>query len=145
METQEKLQSRTKKYKHTKLEFFNIKALANYFSTKDLVLISFLFIGLIHIPFRGIVEKYNTSIFLYHPRNLPFTIFMIGVYIKFIILSYCFFKPNGVNKNIPLLIFICSIWDIIHWFTFSGLAFWEVKLMLEAATFVIVKITQRYV
>lgn len=136
---------RTKKFKYTKLEFLNIKALANYFSKKDKFLLSFLFIGLFHIPFRGLSEQINTSIFLYHPRGIAFTVFMIGVYIKFIVLSYCFWKPNNINHNIPLLIFICSCWDLVHWFTFSGLAFWEVKLMLETLTFVIIKLFKKYV
>lgn len=106
------------------------------YTHKDLLLLSLCFISVLHIFFRGSGMKVDWFLFVDHKRNISFSVFMIGVYLRFIIMSYCLIKPKGINKNIPVFLFILSILDLIHFFTFSGLGFWKVKLLLALVCFI---------
>lgn len=108
------------------------------FSFKDLVLLGVLSITFIH-EFFPRKEEIDLFLFIEHERSLRFTIFMYGLYIKMIIMAYCLWKPRRINRDIPLIILISALIDFIHWFTFSGIGFWEIKLIATFFVYYIIK------
>lgn len=123
----------------TLLLYYFIYLIKEKLSFKDFVLLGVLSITFIHEFFPDKV-KVDLFLFIEHKRNLTFTVFMTGVYIKMIIMSYYLWKPRRINRDIPLIILISSAIDFIHWVTFSGIGFWQIKLVATFFVYYIIKI-----
>ena len=85
-------------------------------------------ISQIHILFREYEPKLDWFIFSDKTRYLDFIVFLLGIYIKFIVLSFVALKPYGVDKRLIRYILIVSILDIFHFFLTSGLEYEVLKL-----------------
>ena len=109
---------------------------------KKILLISIVIISQLHVVFRGLNQRVDWFLFTDKPRGLNFSVFMLGVFIRFIIVHYCLLKPNDVNKNIALFLLVLSVLDLIHFFLTSGLGYAELKIVVA---FIVYKIIKPYV
>lgn len=123
---------------YVKETYKQIKKELKQLTNKDKFLLSIFSISYAHTFFRnmGVIDVF---LFIKHERNVSFTVFMTGVYVKLIILSYCIWNPKDINRNVGFFVFIASVIDFIHWFTLSGIGFWQEKLILTFFVYYSVK------
>lgn len=112
-------------------------------SYKNYLLLSIVLISQIHVAFAG-GKMVDWFLFIDKFRSLEFTIFMTGVFIRFIILHYCLIFPYGINKNIKIYLFILSLFDLLHFILFSGVGYEIEKIFASYIFFCLVKFI-RYV
>lgn len=101
-------------------------------SHKDYLLLSLVIISQIHVLFRGSGVNVDWFVFINKERGLNFTIFMICVFVRFIIVHYCLLFPFKINKDIKTYLFILAILDIFHFFLTSGIGFEIEKIIIGA-------------
>lgn len=113
-------------------------------ANKNYLLLSLIIISQIHVFFRGLGVEIDWFLLVDKQRGLNFSVFMIGVFVRFIIVYYCLLKPFGLNKDLKTYLFILSILDLIHFFLTSGLGYAIEKILVGLFILGIVKLI-RYV
>lgn len=111
---------------------------------KNYLLLSLIIISQIHVFFRGLGISVDWFLLVDKQRGLNFTVFMIGVFVRFIILHYCLLRPYGINKDLKIYLLILSILDLLHFFLTSGLGYAIEKILVSLFILGIVKFI-RYV
>lgn len=106
---------------------------------KKILLILIVIISQLHVAFRGLNVKVDWFLFTDKTRGLNFSVFMIGVFVRFIIVHYCLLSPSNVNKNIALFLLVLSVLDLIHFFLTSGLGYAELKVLVAYIIYRIIK------
>lgn len=113
-------------------------------SHKDYLLLSIIIISQLHVAFRGFDYNVDWFLFINKERGVNFSVFMICVFVRFIILHYCLLKPYGINKDIKTYLFCLSVLDLLHFFLTSGLGFEIEKLIVGVLLLCLIKFI-RYV
>lgn len=111
---------------------------------KNYLLLSLIIISQIHVFFRGLGISVDWFLLVDKQRGLNFTVFMIGVFVRFIILHYCLLRPYGINKDLKIYLLILSTLDLLHFFLTSGLGYAIEKILVSLFILGIVKFI-RYV
>jgi hypothetical protein len=57
--------------------------------------------------------------------------------LNFLILAYCLFRPEGVDKRVRKLIFIVTVIDFFHLALFAGQGFGESKIAIAVFVYFI--------
>jgi hypothetical protein len=81
---------------------------------KNGLLIFVLLISQIPSIFIGTEERMNLSIFVERSTRLDFVALYYVNAVDFLILSFCLWKPRGINPNLRFFIFILTVLDLIH-------------------------------
>lgn len=83
-------------------------------------------------------------LFIDHTRRIDYAVMYLCKHLIYVIYAYCLLFPIGIKKDTKLFIFTLSIWDIIHYFTYSHIGFIWIKLILVFITFFVVKLFFNY-
>lgn len=109
---------------------------------KNALLILIVIISQLHVLFRGTKHKVDWFLFTDKERGLNFSVFMVGVFLRFIIVHYCLFKTTNINKQIAFYLLILSVLDLAHFFLTSGLGYAELKLFIS---YLLYRVLRKYV
>ena len=102
---------------------------------KDILLLSLIILSQLHAIYTGSTLRVDWYLCIKYTRRIDYAVLYICRYLIQIILAYCVLFPMGINRNIKLFIFILSIWDIIHYFTFSSIDYGQLKIIIAFISF----------
>lgn len=85
--------------------------------------------------FFGTKDRINLSLFVERSTRLDFFAMYYVNAVNFLILAYCLWRPEGVDKRVRKLIFIVTVIDLIHLALFAGQGFGESKIALAVIVY----------
>ena len=112
-------------------------------SYKNYLLISLVILSQLHVSFRGLNDRVDWFLFIDYTRRIDYAVMYLCQCITGIIFSYCLLYPKGISKDVRVLIFIITLMDLLHYFTFSLVGFGLEKLFLSGILFFMYKIWGR--
>lgn len=89
--------------------------------------------------FYGTQERINLSLFVERSTRLDFFAMYYGNALNFLILSYCLYKPEGVDRRVRKIIFIVTLIDLLHLVFFASQKFGVSKIAIAVFIYVIIE------
>ena len=97
---------------------------------KNNLLLSTIFLAQLHTLFYGSKLRVDWYFAIDFARRIDYAVMNLTTSLNMLIISYCLYKPKGINSEIKKFIFIICILDLIHYFSVSKLQFGLVKIFL---------------
>lgn len=109
------------------------------------MLLSTIVLAQLHTVFHGAKTRVDWYLLIDFTRRIDYAVMHLTTSINFLIISYCLYRPKGVNEETKKFIFILCILDLIHYLLISKIYFGLVKAFLAIIIYYIIKYNKKYV
>lgn len=106
---------------------------------KDILLISLIVLSQLHVLFRGLEVRVDWYLLSENTRRIDYAVMYLCRYIIQFILAYCVLFPAKISRDVRLLVFVISIFDLIHYLTLSSIGFEKEKILISTLFFYLIK------